>query len=43
MLMTPQALLLLAEWTPYTSRSDAGNVGRGEEVFKHGFGRSWKY
>jgi hypothetical protein len=26
-----EALLLLAEWTPYTSRSDAGNVGRGEE------------
>lgn len=26
-----EALLLLAEWTPYTSRSDAGHVGRGEE------------
>lgn len=26
-----EALLILAEWTPYTSRSDAGNVGRGEE------------
>lgn len=26
-----EALLLLAEWTPYTSRSDAGYVGRGEE------------
>ncbi|KAK3719976.1 hypothetical protein LTR37_004099 [Vermiconidia calcicola] len=26
-----EALLLLAEWTPYTSRSDAGSVGRGEE------------
>ena len=26
-----EALLVLAEWTPYTSRSDAGNVGRGEE------------
>ncbi|GAB7354482.1 hypothetical protein MBLNU459_g4954t2 [Dothideomycetes sp. NU459] len=26
-----EALLLLAEWTPYTSRSQAGNVGRGEE------------
>lgn len=26
-----QALLVLAEWTPYTSRSDAGHVGRGEE------------
>lgn len=26
-----EALLLLAEWTPYTSRSDAGQVGRGEE------------
>ncbi|KAK3047441.1 hypothetical protein LTR09_011189 [Extremus antarcticus] len=28
---TVEALLLLAEWTPYTSRSDAGHVGRGEE------------
>ncbi|KAK5134201.1 hypothetical protein LTR08_006861 [Meristemomyces frigidus] len=28
---TVEALLLLAEWTPYTSRSDAGFVGRGEE------------
>lgn len=26
-----ESLLLLAEWTPYTSRSRAGNVGRGEE------------
>lgn len=26
-----EALLVLAEWTPYTSRSDAGHVGRGEE------------
>lgn len=26
-----EALLLLAEWTPYTSRSGAGQVGRGEE------------
>lgn len=26
-----EALLLLAEWTPYTARSDAGHVGRGEE------------
>lgn len=26
-----EALLLLAEWTPYTSRSGAGHVGRGEE------------
>lgn len=26
-----EALLLLAEWAPYTSRSDAGHVGRGEE------------
>ncbi|EMC94185.1 hypothetical protein BAUCODRAFT_43357, partial [Baudoinia panamericana UAMH 10762] len=26
-----EALLLLAEWTPYTSRGDAGHVGRGEE------------
>ena len=26
-----EALLLLAEWTPYTSRSHAGHVGRGEE------------
>lgn len=26
-----EALLLLAEWTPYTSRSEAGHVGRGEE------------
>lgn len=26
-----EALLLLAEWTPYTSRSDAGHVGKGEE------------
>ncbi|THV69596.1 hypothetical protein D6D28_05786 [Aureobasidium pullulans] len=26
-----EGLLLLAEWTPYTSRSRAGNVGRGEE------------
>nr|POF22160.1 hypothetical protein CFP56_36245 [Quercus suber] len=26
-----EALLILAEWTPYTSRSDAGHVGRGEE------------
>ena len=26
-----EALLLLAEWTPYTSRSEAGSVGRGEE------------
>lgn len=26
-----EALLLLAEWTPYTSRSEAGKVGRGEE------------
>ena len=26
-----EALLLLAEWTPYASRSDIGNVGRGEE------------
>ena len=26
-----EALLVLAEWTPYTSRSDAGYVGRGEE------------
>ncbi|KAK5113417.1 hypothetical protein LTR62_003517 [Meristemomyces frigidus] len=26
-----EALLLLAEWTPYTSSSDAGQVGRGEE------------
>lgn len=26
-----EALLLLAEWTPYTSRSQAGHVGRGEE------------
>lgn len=26
-----EALLILAEWTPYTSRSQAGNVGRGEE------------
>ncbi|KAK3647799.1 hypothetical protein LTR56_000676 [Elasticomyces elasticus] len=26
-----EALLVLAEWTPYTSRSDAGQVGRGEE------------
>jgi hypothetical protein len=28
---TVEALLLLADWTPYTSRSDAGHVGRGEE------------
>ncbi|KAK5170549.1 uncharacterized protein LTR77_005137 [Saxophila tyrrhenica] len=28
---TVEALLLLAEWTPYTARSDAGHVGRGEE------------
>lgn len=28
---TVEALLLLAEWTPYTSRSEAGCVGRGEE------------
>ena len=28
---TVEALLLLAEWTPYTSRSDAGHIGRGEE------------
>lgn len=28
---TVEALLLLAEWTPYTSRSEAGRVGRGEE------------
>ena len=28
---TVEALLVLAEWTPYTSRSDAGHVGRGEE------------
>jgi len=26
-----EALLLLAEWTPYTSRSNASHVGRGEE------------
>ncbi|KXT06846.1 hypothetical protein AC578_7187 [Pseudocercospora eumusae] len=26
-----EALLVLAEWTPYTSRSEAGHVGRGEE------------
>lgn len=26
-----EALLLLAEWTPYTSRTQAGQVGRGEE------------
>jgi hypothetical protein len=26
-----ESLLLLAEWTPYTSRSRAGKVGRGEE------------
>ncbi|TKX20760.1 fungal specific transcription factor domain-containing protein 54 [Elsinoe australis] len=26
-----EALLLLAEWTPYTSRRQAGSVGRGEE------------
>lgn len=26
-----EALLLLAEWTPYTSRTDPGRVGRGEE------------
>ncbi|KEQ67192.1 uncharacterized protein M437DRAFT_36495, partial [Aureobasidium melanogenum CBS 110374] len=26
-----ESLLILAEWTPYTSRSRAGNVGRGEE------------
>ncbi|KAF2157506.1 hypothetical protein K461DRAFT_273688 [Myriangium duriaei CBS 260.36] len=26
-----EALLLLAEWTPYTSRRGAGQVGRGEE------------
>lgn len=26
-----EALLILAEWTPYTSRSSAGQVGRGEE------------
>lgn len=26
-----EALLILAEWAPYTSRSQAGNVGRGEE------------
>ncbi|KAH0259941.1 hypothetical protein KCU91_g14929, partial [Aureobasidium melanogenum] len=26
-----ESLLILAEWAPYTSRSRAGNVGRGEE------------
>jgi len=26
-----EALLVLAEWTPYTSRNNAGEVGRGEE------------